>query len=207
MMTKAKIGAAVLGGYMLGRKKKARLALGLGALLAGAKLKPKDLAGALAGSPLLGSVNDQLRGELLSAGREAANSVLTAKANSLADALHERTLDLREGRGGGEAEDEHEDEQGDRGDKNLDERDERDERARGDGRDEGDGQRDGQKEVAESRAPARKSARRSTTQTARKAAPATRKAADRTRRAKTQTSGSRSSGAASGSRSRRSDDD
>ncbi|MDX6237683.1 MAG: hypothetical protein QOG10_2498, partial [Kribbellaceae bacterium] len=35
MMTNAKIGTALVGGYLLGRTKKAKLALGLGMFLAG----------------------------------------------------------------------------------------------------------------------------------------------------------------------------
>ncbi|PIM67669.1 ABC transporter substrate-binding protein [Streptomyces sp. JV178] len=94
-MKNATIGAAVLGGYLLGRTKKAKLALGAGALLAGAKARPGQLAGLL-DSPFLSNVTQQVRGELTEAGKAAATSVLTAKADSLAGALHERTEGLRE---------------------------------------------------------------------------------------------------------------
>jgi hypothetical protein len=94
-MKNATIGAAVLGGYLLGRTKKAKLALGAGALLAGAKARPGQLAGLL-DSPFLSNVTQQVRGELTEASKAAATHMLTAKADSLAGALHERTEGLRE---------------------------------------------------------------------------------------------------------------
>ncbi|MCA6093257.1 ABC transporter substrate-binding protein [Streptomyces sp. SCA3-4] len=110
-MNNAKIGAAVLGGYVLGRTKKAKLAIGLGTLLAGSRVKPGQLGKTLAQSPFLGNVNEQVRKELLSAGKAAATSVLTAKAEHLADSLHDRTTGMREKAatgGGGEKEKEKE---------------------------------------------------------------------------------------------------
>ncbi|MEV5240026.1 ABC transporter substrate-binding protein [Streptomyces cinnamoneus] len=95
-MNNAKMGAAVLGGYVLGRTKKAKLAIGLGTLLAGSRVKPGQLGKTLAQSPFLSNVNDQVRKELLSAGKAAATSVLTAKAEHFADSLHERTTGMRE---------------------------------------------------------------------------------------------------------------
>ncbi|MGW2648797.1 ABC transporter substrate-binding protein [Streptomyces sp. NPDC001393] len=95
-MNNAKIGAAVLGGYVLGRTKKAKLALSLGALLAGSRIKPGQVAKVLQESPFLSNVSKQVRSELAGAGKEAATTVLSAKADSLADALHERTAGLHE---------------------------------------------------------------------------------------------------------------
>ncbi|MQS16644.1 hypothetical protein F7Q99_31770 [Streptomyces kaniharaensis] len=192
MMTKAKIGAAVLGGYVLGRRKKARLALGLGALLAGARVKPKQLADALTSSPLLSGVSEQVRGELVNAGKEAATSVLTTRANSLADSLHERTRGLREkSRADDEAEErerheEHEGHEEERGHKEREEREEEE-----------------HEEAASS--PAR-SVSRAARAPARKAGEAARKTADRPRRDKASTGRPRSSSGASGGRSRRPDD-
>lgn len=108
-MNNAKIGAAIAGGYVLGRTKKAKLALGLAMALAGSRIKPGQLGKSLARSPLLSNVNKQVRGELASAGKAAATTVLNAKAEHLADALHRRTLSLREGADEDEAD---EDEQG-----------------------------------------------------------------------------------------------
>ncbi|MEU6805583.1 ABC transporter substrate-binding protein [Streptomyces neyagawaensis] len=94
-MKNATIGAAILGGYLLGRTKKGKLALSAGALLAGSKARPGQLAGLL-DSPFLSNVTQQVRGELTEAGKAAATQMLTAKADSLAGALHERTEGLRE---------------------------------------------------------------------------------------------------------------
>jgi hypothetical protein len=105
-MNNARIGAAVLGGYVLGRTKKAKLALGLGALLAGSRIRPGQLGKAL-DAPFLGQVGRQVRSELGDASKAAASSVLTAKAESLADALHQRTAGLQDKA--------HEEAEGDRG--------------------------------------------------------------------------------------------
>ncbi|MBQ1090705.1 ABC transporter substrate-binding protein [Streptomyces sp. B93] len=94
-MNNAKIGAAVLGGYVLGRTKKGKLAISLGALLAGSRVRPGQFGKAL-DSPFLHNITGQVRTELSEAGKAAASSVLTAKADHLADALHERTAGLRD---------------------------------------------------------------------------------------------------------------
>lgn len=94
-MNNATMGAAVLGGYLLGRTKKAKLALGLGALLAGSQVRPGQLGKAL-DAPFLGDLTRQVRAELAGASKAAATSVLTSKADHLAGALHERTAGLRE---------------------------------------------------------------------------------------------------------------
>lgn len=95
-MNNAKIGTALLGGYVLGRTKKAKLAIGLGALLAGSRIKPGQVGKALQDSPFLHTLTDQVRTELTDAGKAAATTVLSAKADNLADALHQRTAGLRE---------------------------------------------------------------------------------------------------------------
>ncbi|MFI0153838.1 hypothetical protein [Streptomyces lydicus] len=106
MMNNAKIGVALAGGYVLGRTKKAKLAIGLGMYLAGKKLNldPKQLGKLVANSPVLGPLNDQVRRELVDATKSAATSALTQRMSGLADSLHERTLDLRDA--GGDAEEE-----------------------------------------------------------------------------------------------------
>ena len=97
MMTNGKIAVAIAGGYLLGRTKKAKLALGLGMLLAGKKitLDPQQLARAVAESPLLSGLNAQARKELTGAAKTAATSALTSRMNGFADSLHDRTLGLR----------------------------------------------------------------------------------------------------------------
>ncbi|MCG7525659.1 hypothetical protein MHW47_14555 [Streptomyces sp. OfavH-34-F] len=99
-MTKnAKIGAALVGGYLLGRTKKAKLAVGLGMFLLGKKidLDPRRIARALAESPALGPLNDQVRKELVDATRTAATKAVTQRAGSLAESLQRRTQALGSG--------------------------------------------------------------------------------------------------------------
>lgn len=104
MMTNAKIGTALVGGYLLGRTKKAKLAVGLGMFLAGRKMKldPDALRGILKNSPVLGELNTQVREQIMDATKTAAKGALTKRVGGLADSLHQRTLGLR---GGGEEED------------------------------------------------------------------------------------------------------
>ncbi|MGP4083622.1 hypothetical protein [Streptomyces sp. KR55] len=92
-MNNAKIGTALIGGYVLGRRRKAGVALGLALAMAARRAKGGDLAKAL--TPVLGNLNRQVRTELTSASKAAASSVLSAQADHLADALHERTLGLQ----------------------------------------------------------------------------------------------------------------
>ncbi|MFI9646037.1 ABC transporter substrate-binding protein [Streptomyces sp. NPDC052040] len=137
-MINAKIAAAVLCGYLLGRTKKAKLALSIGAMLAGSKVKPDQLGKLLADSPLLGNVSEQVRTELAGAGKAAATNLLTAKAESLADALHERTSGLKDrtqGAAGADRDEEPEDEEpeDDEDEREEDEREQRRGAARGTG--------------------------------------------------------------------------
>ncbi|MFB9465804.1 hypothetical protein [Streptomyces cinereospinus] len=102
-MNNAKIGTALVGGYLLGRKRRAKTAMGLALAMAARRAKSGDLAEALA--PALGNLNRQARTELTDATRAAVGSVLNAQAGHLADALHQRTLGLQGqpgAKGGGE---------------------------------------------------------------------------------------------------------
>ncbi|MFF8789823.1 hypothetical protein [Streptomyces sp. NPDC015125] len=98
-MSNAKIGVALIGGYLLGRTKKAKMAIGLGMFLAGKKLNldPRQLGALVANSPVLGPLHDQVRKELVDATKSAAGAALNQRMNGLADSLHERTLALDEG--------------------------------------------------------------------------------------------------------------
>ncbi|WP_406202425.1 MULTISPECIES: ABC transporter substrate-binding protein [unclassified Streptomyces] len=107
-MNNAKIGTALLGGYLLGRSKKAKLALGLGALLAGSRMNPGQVGKALHESPFVHTLTDQVRSELTGAGKAAATNLLSAKAGNLADVIHERTSGLQ---GRAEAQDEEQEEE------------------------------------------------------------------------------------------------
>ncbi|MFI9076580.1 hypothetical protein ACIGW8_08745 [Streptomyces sioyaensis] len=95
-MSNAKIGVALVGGYVLGRTKKAKLAIGLGMYLAGKRLPldPKQLGKLVANSPVLGALHDQVRSELVDATKSAVSTALTQRMSALTDSLHERTLEL-----------------------------------------------------------------------------------------------------------------
>lgn len=100
---KVALAAAVAGGYVLGRTKKGRMALAVGTYLAGRRtgLDPQKLMAqgmkTLKDAPQLAGLGDQVRGELLDAGRQALAATADRKMAGLADALHERTMRL-EGR-------------------------------------------------------------------------------------------------------------
>jgi len=94
---KTAVAAAVAGGYVLGRTKKAKLALGLVMFVAGKRLKlsPADLAAAgmrqISDNPQLAGLRDQVRDELLTAVKSAASSTVDRRVSSLTDTLRDRT--------------------------------------------------------------------------------------------------------------------
>ncbi|MGW7284143.1 histone protein [Streptomyces sp. NPDC054847] len=96
------LAAAVAGGYVLGRTKKGRMAFAVGTYLAGrrAGLDPQKMltqgVKTLKDAPQLAGLGDQLRGELMEAGRQALAATADRKMAGLADALHERTLRLED---------------------------------------------------------------------------------------------------------------
>jgi hypothetical protein len=98
MTDNVKIAMAVGGGYLLGRTKKAKLALGLGMFLAGKRinLEPRQLGKLLAGTPALAGLNQQVREGVSTAGKRAAGAVLNRQAERLADSLSRRTAGLRD---------------------------------------------------------------------------------------------------------------
>ncbi|WP_225802749.1 hypothetical protein [Streptomyces sp. NK15101] len=148
-MTKnVRIGAALVGGYLLGRTRKARLALGFGLFLAGRRLDldPRRIGRALAASPLVGGLNDQVRKELVEATKSAATEALTKRAEGLADSLNRRTRALG---GSGEALGDERDEEAPE-----DDPEERDEPDASDERD--DGEKGKPRRAARSQAPAKK---------------------------------------------------
>jgi hypothetical protein len=97
------LAAAVAGGYVLGRTKKGRMAFAVGTYLAGrrAGLDPQQLITqgmkTLKDAPQLAGLGDQVRGQLMDAGRQALAATADRKMAGLAEALHERTQRL-EGR-------------------------------------------------------------------------------------------------------------
>ncbi|MGW2181931.1 histone protein [Streptomyces sp. NPDC001732] len=107
------LAAALAGGYVLGRTKKGRLALTAASYLAGRRLgiDPRSLVTQgvkkLGEIPQVADLGDQLRGELMTAGREAVSTAADRRLSALADSVRERTLRL-ENAGGDEEEDEEE---------------------------------------------------------------------------------------------------
>ncbi|WP_051879453.1 hypothetical protein [Streptomyces sp. NRRL B-24720] len=114
--TKLTLAAALLGGYVLGRTKKGKLALSVGTYLAGKRLglEPRQLATEgmrmLGEIPQVAEVQDQLKGEFLEAGRKAVTAAATRGMEALADTLRDRTANLGE-KDEAEPEEEHEEEE------------------------------------------------------------------------------------------------
>ncbi|MET4645867.1 outer membrane biosynthesis protein TonB [Streptomyces atratus] len=98
--TKMTLAAALVGGYVLGRTKKGKLALSVGTYLAGKRLglEPRQLATEgmrrLGEIPQVAELQDQLKGELLEAGRKAVTTAATRGMGNLADTLRDRTAAL-----------------------------------------------------------------------------------------------------------------
>ncbi|MBO8185595.1 DNA primase [Streptomyces spirodelae] len=93
---------AVGGGYLLGRTKKAKFALGVATMVMGKRMQvsPQSVARfateQLARNPQFKQLGDQLRTDLRGAGRAATGALVNRQVNALADRLHERTLDVRD---------------------------------------------------------------------------------------------------------------
>lgn len=97
MQETLKIGTAALGGYVLGRTKKAKAAIGLALWLTG-RGRPRDIARDQAlkllqsdrGQELI----SQMRGPVLAAGRQAALALVEAQAGRVTGGLQRRTEKL-----------------------------------------------------------------------------------------------------------------
>jgi hypothetical protein len=89
-----KIGTAALGGYVLGRTKKAKAAIGLALWLTG-KGRPRDIARDQAFKLLQSERGQellmQMRGPMLAAGRQAALALVEGQAGRLTSGLQKRT--------------------------------------------------------------------------------------------------------------------
>lgn len=96
------LAAAVAAGYVLGRTKKGKLALGLAPLVAGQQLpmNPRELVilamRKLAENPTVGPLVEQARGEVLDASRSALSATANRRLEGVADALQRRTEALLE---------------------------------------------------------------------------------------------------------------
>lgn len=102
-----RVAVSVLGGYLLGRSHKTRLAVLLALLAASGRL-PDGVSGLLRRTALGGSLDQitgDLRARLSSAGSSIAEKAASSPVESLSDILHERTEALHaEGWGGRTAE-------------------------------------------------------------------------------------------------------
>ncbi|MCP2168050.1 hypothetical protein [Goodfellowiella coeruleoviolacea] len=103
MNVPTKIALAVGGGYLLGRQRKAKLAVGLGLWLVGRRLADFDpkkllqgLGRELAATPQVAGLRDELRTTVRTAGRAASDALLNQGIGRLADGLHQRTEGLRQ---------------------------------------------------------------------------------------------------------------
>ncbi|MFB7668862.1 hypothetical protein ACFC1R_33900 [Kitasatospora sp. NPDC056138] len=99
-VTKVAVAAAVAGGYVLGRAKKGRLAFAAATYIAGRRfrLDPQQLATEglrkLGEVPQVAELNQQIRGELLEAGKRAVVAAVNRRVGELADSLRDRTLNI-----------------------------------------------------------------------------------------------------------------
>ncbi|MFG2222584.1 hypothetical protein [Streptomyces sp. NPDC048644] len=100
--TKVSLAAAVVAGYVLGRTKKGKLAIGLASLVAGQQLplSPQEFvslgARKLAENPQIAPLIEQARGEVLEAGRTALSATANRRLEAVAEALQQRTNALLE---------------------------------------------------------------------------------------------------------------
>ena len=103
MNTAMKIGMGVGGGYALGRRKKLKLAVGLGAWLLGKRIRldPQALLveglQKLAENPDVMKLSEEVRGQLFQAARAAATKGLTDQLTSLTDTINNQAEVLRSG--------------------------------------------------------------------------------------------------------------
>ncbi|MEW2424420.1 DNA primase [Streptomyces nigra] len=184
-MNRVGLGLAIGAGYVLGRTKKAKMALAVGSLVAGKKLNltPKALAELvttqLAGNPQFKELGDQLRQDLSGVGKAASGALVERQIAALADRLHGRTAEVREQLAGGGSDDDRDEDAYDDEDEAPEDEEPRadDDEAEHDDEAEDDGER-------EERAPARKATKKAPAKKAAKKAPAKKAAAKKTAPAK-----------------------
>jgi hypothetical protein len=120
MSAASKIALGVASGYLLGRRKKLRLAITVGSMLAGQRIatNPKALLKQgnelIESNPELAKLADQVREQLFAAARSAAVATANSRMDALSDAIRDRSERLALG----PAED---DEQEDEQDEDVDE--------------------------------------------------------------------------------------
>lgn len=111
MKAEAQVGLAVAAGYVLGRYHKGKWALALAAMGAGKRLPGPQGAvleqgkKLLSSNPVVGHLTQEVREQLVGAGRSALTSAASRRIESFSDALRDRTEQMR-GTGGDQAADE-----------------------------------------------------------------------------------------------------
>ncbi|GAA1010401.1 MULTISPECIES: DNA primase [Streptomyces] len=101
-MNRMGLGLAIGAGYLLGRTKKAKLALAVGSMVAGKKLNlgPGRVAELvnqqLKDNPQIKEIGDQLRQDLRGVGKAASGAMVERQMTALADRLHGRTSQVRD---------------------------------------------------------------------------------------------------------------
>jgi len=97
MSAAGKIALGVASGYLLGRRKKMKLAITVGSMLAGKKIATdprgllKQLNELVEQNEELSKLADQVRGELFSAARSAAIATANSRMDGLSDAIRDRS--------------------------------------------------------------------------------------------------------------------
>ncbi|WP_326752538.1 histone protein [Streptomyces hirsutus] len=193
--SKAALGAAVIGGYLLGRTGKGRLAITVATYLAGRRfgLEPRQLAAEgmrrLGEVPQFAQLQDQIRGEVLEAGRKAMTATANRSLGSLADTLSDRTARLTKPPRDEDVEDEYEgeeeetpdDEGAEYGDDEYEYEDEEEPGPEEEEEEEPGPEDEEEEEVEEEEVPERKPKKRPSGKkaTAKKSAPAKKKAAEK----------------------------
>ena len=107
MSATSKIALGVASGYLLGRRKKLRLAITVGSMIAGQRIatNPKALlaqgAELIERNPELSKLSDQVRSQLFQAARSAAIATANSRMDALSDTIRERSDLLALGPGSG----------------------------------------------------------------------------------------------------------
>jgi hypothetical protein len=97
MSAAGKIALGVASGYLLGRRKKMKLAITVGSMLAGKKIATdprgllKQLNELVEHNEELSKLADQIRGELFTAARSAAVATANSRMDGLSDAIRDRS--------------------------------------------------------------------------------------------------------------------
>ncbi|MFD8393297.1 DNA primase [Streptomyces sp. NPDC059680] len=207
-MNRTALGLAIGAGYLLGRTKKLKMAVAVGSLVAGKKLNlgPGALAAVarqqLRDNPQFKEIGDQLREDLRGVGKAASGAMVERQMSALADRLHDRTAQVRDGLSGAlpavgsDEEQEEDDDREARGDDDREARGDDGRTAREDDDREGrrrqpSGRKAGKKPSAKKASAGRQAA-------AEKTAPAKKAAARKTGTAGKKTAGSRGAGSPKG---------